>query len=235
MNKYSYVLFDLDGTLTDSGPGIMNASRRALAHFGIDETDEKKLRLFVGPPLDKSFIERYGFSEKEAWEAIGKFREYYNVTGIFENSVYPGIPELLSGLRARGIVTAIASSKPQVLIHRVLEHFDLEKYFDVIVGCELDGTRSTKSEVVKEVLLQLADIAAGRNMATPSEGASGADHNSIIEKCVMVGDRSYDAEGSHAFGIPCIGVLYGYGTREEIEASGADYIAETVEDIAKFI
>ena len=112
MQKYKFLLFDLDGTITDSGPGIMEAAHRALLAHNIEEADEKRLRLFVGPPLDKSFMERYGFSETQAWEAVGYFREYYNKTGVFENSVYPGFEKLLKELKDAGYVLAIASSKP---------------------------------------------------------------------------------------------------------------------------
>ena len=220
MRKFDYILFDLDGTVTDSGPGIMKAASIALESFGIKENDEKKLRLFVGPPLDKSFMERYNFSEEDAWKAIGAFRDYYNETGVYENSVYPGIEDLLKELKKNGYTIAIASSKPQNLIHIVLSHFHIEEYFDVIVGCELDGTRSDKAEVIKEVLRQLGELDASRD---------------ILSRTVMIGDRCYDVAGAHAFSLPCIGVLYGYGTREEMKEAGADYVAETPEDILKLV
>ena len=221
MDKYRFLLFDLDGTVTDSGPGIMNAAQIALSRYNIEEADSERLRLFVGPPLDKSFMERYGFSEEQAWEAIGYFREYYNKTGIFENSVYPGMDNLLKELKEAGYVLAIASSKPIVLIHRVLGHFDIDKYFDVVVGCELDGTRSKKSEVIEEVIRQLSELALERGLPE------------VKELSIMIGDRCYDVEGAHSFGLPCVGVLYGYGSREEMEEAGADYITETVETLGK--
>ena len=234
MHKYQFILFDLDGTVTDSGPGIMNAARRALLRYNIEDADPERLRLFVGPPLDKSFIERYGFSEEDAWKAIGYFREYYNDKGIFENSVYPGMEELLSGLKERGYTVAIASSKPQVMIHKVLGHFDIEKYFDVIVGCELDGTRSTKSEVVQEVLSQLATLAVEKGLFTEKDTIDTEPAESVKQHAIMIGDRCYDAEGAHALGLPCIGILYGYGSREEMEQAKADYILETVKDLENF-
>ncbi len=221
MDKYRFLLFDLDGTVTDSGPGIMNAAQIALSRYNIEEADSERLRLFVGPPLDKSFMERYGFSEEQAWEAIGYFREYYNKTGIFENSVYPGMDNLLKELKEAGYVLAIASSKPIVLIHRVLGHFDIDKYFDVVVGCELDGTRSKKSEVIEEVIRQLSELALERGLPE------------VKELSIMIGDRCYDVEGAHSFGMPCVGVLYGYGSREEMEEAGADYITETVETLGE--
>jgi phosphoglycolate phosphatase len=221
MDKYRFLLFDLDGTVTDSGPGIMNAAQIALSRYNIEEADSERLRLFVGPPLDKSFMERYGFSEEQAWEAIGYFREYYNKTGIFENSVYPGMDNLLKELKEAGYVLAIASSKPIVLIHRVLGHFDIDKYFDVVVGCELDGTRSKKSEVIEEVIRQLSELALERGLPE------------VKELSIMIGDRCYDVEGAHSFGMPCVGVLYGHGSREEMEEAGADYITETVETLGE--
>ena len=234
MHKYHFLLFDLDGTVTDSGPGIMNAARRALLRYNIEEADTERLRLFVGPPLDKSFMERYGFSEEDAWKAIGYFREYYNDKGVFENSVYPGMEELLSDLRDKGYTVAIASSKPQVMIHKVLDHFDIAKYFDVIVGCELDGTRSTKSEVVQEVLSQLTDLAREQGLFA-GEDKSQTDATELVKQhAIMIGDRCYDAEGAHALGLPCIGILYGYGSRDEMEQAKADYILETVKDLENF-
>ena len=234
MHKYQYLLFDLDGTITDSGPGIMNAARRALLRYDIEETDLARLKLFVGPPLDKSFMERYGFSEEDAWKAIGYFREYYNDIGVFENSVYPGIEELLADLRDRGYLVAIASSKPQVMIHKVLNHFDIDKYFDVIVGCELDGTRSSKSEVVQEVLTQLGNLAVEKGFIDAEPDSVEQRIEAVKKHGIMIGDRCYDVEGAHALGLPCIGILYGYGTREEMEKANADYILETVKDLEKF-
>ncbi len=252
MHKYKFLLFDLDGTVTDSGPGIMEAARRALLAHNIEEADEQRLRLFVGPPLDKSFIERYGFSEEQAWDAIGAFRAYYNDKGVYENSVYPGMDTLLSNLKAAGYVVAIASSKPQVLIHKVLAHFDIDKYFDVVVGCELDGTRSNKAEVIEEVLRQLSEIAEGMGleggdaaadeMAHDVMSAGGLVHGGhknahafVMSHSIMIGDRSYDVVGAHAFDLPCIGVLYGYGSRQEFQDAGADYICETVEDLGNYL
>jgi phosphoglycolate phosphatase len=234
MHKYQFLLFDLDGTVTDSGPGIMNAAHRALLAYNIEEADRERLRLFVGPPLDKSFMERYGFSEEDAWKAVAVFREYYNVTGIFENSVYPGIEEMLKSLKERGYILAIASSKPQIMIHRVLKHFDIEKYFDVIVGCELDGTRSSKSEVVTEVLSQLSNLAKERNLVNPHEMGDTDIISQIRMNAVMIGDRFYDVEGAHALELPCIGILYGYGSRQEMEDAKADFIFETVKDLENF-
>ena len=144
------ILFDLDGTLTDSAPGITRCVQYALRHFGIDEPDLKKLECFVGPPLKEMFMEYAGFSESQAEEAVAKYRERYTEKGIFENAVYEGIPELLQLCRDRGRVLGVASSKPQVFVEQILEHFDLRQYFEVVVGAELDGTRTDKAEVIEE-------------------------------------------------------------------------------------
>ena len=143
------ILFDLDGTLTDSAPGITRCVQYALRHFGIDEPDLKKLECFVGPPLKEMFMEYAGFSESQAEEAVAKYRERYTEKGIFENGVYEGIPELLQLCRDRGRVLGVASSKPQVFVEQILEHFDLRQYFEVVVGAELDGTRTDKAEVIE--------------------------------------------------------------------------------------
>lgn len=226
MKRYKYILFDLDGTLTDSGPGIMNAVQYALSSYGIEETEYEKLRLFIGPPLDKSFMERYGFSREKAFEGIARFREYYTDKGIYENNVYEGIPELLQRLKDDGRILAIASSKPLVQVHRVLSHFDIDKYFDVVMGCELDGTRSAKDEVIEEVL---------RLLATCEDQEHPLDPKFIKENTVMVGDRSYDAEGAKKHNLPCIGVLYGYGNRKEFEDAGVKTIAASVNELDKML
>lgn len=214
MKKYQTILFDLDGTLTDSGPGIMNAVTYALHHYGIEVEDRASLHRFIGPPLVDSFQEFYGFSPEKAREATATFREYYNVKGIFENEPYEGILPLLAELQAAGRKVIMATSKPEKMALRVAEHFDFAKYFDVLAGAAMDETRTTKSEVLAYALAQAdADPAA----------------------TVMVGDRKFDVEGAKAFGLDSIGVLYGYGPREELEAAGADYIAPTVADLHRLL
>lgn len=206
------ILFDLDGTLTDSGPGITRCVQYALHHFGIDEPDLQKLECFVGPPLKEMFMEYAGFDEKQAEEAVAKYRERYTEKGIFENTVYEGIPEILSRCREKGRVLAVASSKPQVYVEQILEHFNLRQYFEVVVGAELDGTRTKKAEVIEEALRQL-----------------GCEKNR--QKVLMVGDRFHDVEGAAACGLQCIGVAYGYGGKEELKKAGAVYVANTVQDL----
>lgn len=213
-----YVLFDLDGTLTESGPGIMNAAKIALNHFGIEENNVENLHKFVGPPLTESFGQRYGMNEADTQEAIAVFRKYYNVTGIYENSVFEGIQEMLQQLKSNGLLLSIASSKPRPMIDIVVDHFDIRKYFDVIVGCELDGTRSQKKEVVDEVIRLFGEH-------------SGDD--AVLEHSIMVGDRMYDVNGARECGLECIGVTYGYGTRQELHEAGAAYIVDSVNELGE--
>ena len=206
------ILFDLDGTITDSAEGITKSVQYALEHFGIDEPDLKKLRSFVGPPLKEQFMKHANLSDKQAETAISLYRERYVKTGIYENKVYDGIESVLRLLKAKGKILGVASSKPTIYVKQVLEHFNLAQYFTVIGGSELDGTRIEKYEVIEYVLEML-------NMQ--DERA----------KVLMVGDRAYDVEGALQCGIQCIGVAYGYGGIYELETAGAIYIAQTVEDL----
>ena len=213
-----YLLFDLDGTLTDPGAGITACVRYALQAFGIEETDQAKLEKFIGPPLQDSFMNFYGFDDEQANAAVAKYRERFQDTGIFENEVYEGIPKMLRTLQSKGFFLAVASSKPQVFVERIMDHFDLRKYFKVIVGSELDGTRGSKEEVVQEALNQLfayKPIQKGQ--------------------VYMIGDRSFDVEGARAQGIESVGVTYGYGGMEELKAAKADYIVRSVEELEKFL
>lgn len=211
------VLFDLDGTVTDSGQGIMNSVQYALDRFGIRNPDRAVLRRFVGPPLDDSFMRFYGFSQEEARKAVQYYREYYSAGGIFENALYEGIEETLRQLKSCGCRVYLATSKPQVFSEQILEHFGLMPFFNGIVGSFLDGTRVNKAEVVEEALRQ-----------------AGIDGNNRAS-AVMVGDREYDIHGAHEHGISAIGVLYGYGSREELEEAGADWLVRTPEDILSIV
>lgn len=213
--KYDIFFFDLDGTITDSSLGITNSVMYALKKYGILENDRSKLYKFIGPPLDISFRDYYGFSEKKAWEAVGYYREYYKDRGIFENRVYDGFEEMLTQLKAAGKRMVVATSKPEVFARRIIEYFRLDKYFDYVAGMELDGGRGTKAEVIRYAL-EMCGIGDKR-------------------KVLMVGDRMHDVTGAKIAGIDCLGVLYGFGTREELEDAGADAIAETPEDILKYI
>lgn len=206
------VLFDLDGTLTDSAPGITNSLSRALAYFGIQEEPQNLLR-FIGPPLNESLPEHYGFTPEQTVKAVEVFREYFVEKGWLENAPYPGVPELLGDLKAAGLRLMVATSKPEVQAVRVLKHFGLAEYFDLICGAPAgneDGAR--KADVVRRAL----------QFSEPSS-------------TIMVGDRKYDILGAQENGIPCIGVLYGYGSREELEGAGASFIAEDLEALKNLL
>ena len=206
------ILFDLDGTLTDSGPGIMRSVQYALEKMGRPVVDLQALRCFVGPPLKEQFMAYAGFDDGEALEAIRYYRERYMDKGMFENEVYPGIEDILKLLVDRGRILAVASSKPEVYVRQILDHFGLSGYFREIVGAELDG-RTSKSEVIEEALRRLG-------MST---------HRQAV---LMVGDRDYDVIGAHHCGLQCIGVAYGYGSREELKKAGAAYVADSVSCLA---
>lgn len=214
MRKYETVLFDLDGTLTESGEGIINSAVYALKKFGI-EPEMSQMGKFLGPPLKDSFRDFYGFSEEKCVEAVKYYREYYTTKGIFENKVYEGVEDCLKALKSAGLKLAVATSKPQVFAVTILEHFHLAEYFDFIGGAELDGTRSVKAEVITHTLKNC-----------------GADD---LSKVIMVGDRKHDVLGAKALGMDCIGVLYGYGSREELESAGAVFIADTPMAVANYV
>lgn len=210
-----YLLFDLDGTLTDSMEGIANSVLYALEHFGIHEEDMQKVRSFIGPPLKDTFMNAYGFDEKKADEAVEKYREYFSAKGLLENAVYPGIPELLAELKAAGKTLLVATSKPTVYSRRILEHFDLMKYFSDVQGSNLDGSRAKKDEVIEYVL----------------------EENGISDRsaAVMIGDRKHDVLGGKKCGLDTVGVLYGFGSRQELEAAGAEEIAEDVVNLGRIL
>ena len=206
------ILFDLDGTLTDSGEGIINCATLALRHFGLPIPSYADMRTFVGPPLRDSFI-RFGVPADQADEAIQVYRSRYIPTGMFENTPYPGIRELLEKLRAEGYTLYVATSKPEEMSVTILEKFDLAKYFHRICGASIDSSRSTKDAVIAYLL--------------ESSGAK--------EDMVMVGDTKYDILGAKAHGIPAIGVGWGYGKVEEMEEAGAVGIAQTMDELIGLI
>lgn len=207
-----YVLFDLDGTVTDSQIGIMNSIEYALESYGIRVEDRSQLRPWLGPPLKESLMKYYGFDEAKALEGVVRYREYFDRQGIFENAPYPQMHELLQKLCDRGYRLLLATSKPEVAAKRIMEHFDLEKYFTYIGGATLDDSRVRKGDVIRYVL----------------ETCGVED----LSEAVMVGDRENDVQGGHENGLLVIGVLYGYGTREELTAAGADALAESVMSVA---
>ena len=212
---YGTVFFDLDGTLTDPGEGITNSVAYALEHFGIHTADKKSLECFIGPPLVDSFTEFYGFSKAEAQEAVGVYREYFSEGGLFENRLYGGVPEMLGTLKSAGLHLAVATSKPHVFAERILDRFGLSGYFDFTAGSELDGTRTAKGEVIAYAL----ERAGIRN-------PSGV---------LMVGDRRHDAEGAAQNHMDCAGVLYGYGSRGELEQAGVKYLVAAPDELCPIL
>ena len=212
---YQTVLFDLDGTLTDPGIGITNSVACALEKYGIRTADRSELYKFIGPPLQDSFEMFYGFSTKDARRAVEYYREYYKDKGIYENKLYEGIDTLLQLLRDAGRTLLVATSKPEKFARQILDHFAISHYFTYIAGANMDETRSKKSEVINYAL----------------EAGKIQDRSTAV----MVGDREYDIAGAKQAGIDSIGVLFGYGSRQELEAAGADHIAEQPGDIGPII
>lgn len=213
---YNTILFDLDGTLTDPKEGITRCVQYALKSFGIEEPDINNLTRFIGPPLKDSFMEYYGFDEDKSKVAIEKYRERFSTVGVFENGVYDGIKDMLEELRKMGKILAIATSKPEIYAEKILEKYELRSYFKVVVGSELDGTRSNKADVIQEVFKQLR-LTEEEKLGT-----------------IMVGDRKHDIAGAKACGIHSIGVRFGYAEEDELRLAGAEYIVENVNQLKNF-
>lgn len=211
---YKYIFFDLDGTLTDSKPGICKSVQHALTYFGIKVDDLDSLTPFVGPPLRESFRDFYGFDAEKAELAVKVYRERYSTVGLFENELYEGIDDLCRELKENGKILLVASSKPAVFISQILEHFDILKYFDIVVGSELDGTRDSKIEVINECFNQLS-----------------AKTTYELSECVMVGDRKFDIDASNELSMPNIGVSYGFGSYEELSEHKACVICKSVSEL----
>lgn len=213
--KFEYILFDLDGTLTDPAIGITNSVMYALKKYGIEVSDRKELYKFIGPPLWDSFENYCGFSKEEANTAVEYYREHYRDIGLFENSVYHGCEDLLKKLRDHDKKLIVATSKPEVFAKQILEHFDIAKYFTFIAGSSLDGTIVKKGDVIRYAL----------------KSCNIKDFSKVI----MIGDREYDVIGAKEVGISSMGVLYGYGSRDELEQAGADFIVSAVGDIGEIV
>ncbi len=211
---YQYLLFDLDGTLTDPYEGITKCFQVALSAFGVEESQEN-LKKVIGPPLIDAFMEFYGFSREQGELAVAKYRERFSRVGLFENQVYEGIPETLEALQKTGKTLCLATAKPEVFAKRILEKFELDKYFPVVVGAELDGTRNYKHEVIAEVLRKLG--------------------NPPSKEVLMIGDRKQDVEGAKACGIDVLGLRFGYAEPGELESAGCQVYAETVEEMKKYL
>ena len=213
---YQAILFDLDGTLTDSGEGIMRSVQYALEKMGKPESDLSKLRVFVGPPLKEQFMAYAHLSEEEAVRAVAFYRERFAVTGIYENALYEGVPQLLMRLLAQGCRLGVASSKPEKFVRIVLSYFDIEKYFSVVVGSYMDGRRSKKAEVIEEAVRQL-----------------GLEDRR--EDVLMVGDTSFDIIGAASCGIPSAAVTYGYGSEASLIEAAPSFIASSPRELGDII
>lgn len=213
--KYKYILFDLDGTLTDPKIGITKSVQFALLKKDIIVESLDDLETFIGPPLIDSFMTYFDFTKEEAIKAVEDYREYFSVKGIFENTVYSGIESLLKNLKKQEVKLAVATSKPTVFANQVLEHFELDKFFDLVIGSNLDGSHIDKDEIVSTVIKKL-------NILDTS-------------KAIMIGDREYDIMGGKKNNMDTIGVLYGYGIGNEIEKANPTHIVKTVREIEKYL
>ena len=213
--SYKYILLDLDGTVTDSAEGVINSVAYSLEKLGYPVEDKSTLMKFIGPPLTESFKDFYNFDEDTIELGVKYYREYYTDNGIFENRLYDGIKELLKTLKENGKTVILATSKPEGYAKRILEHFNVSQYFDLIAGSTFDAERNTKTDVLKYALKE-----------------SGIED---LGTAVMVGDRKHDIIGAHDVGLACAAILYGYGNETEFKEYGADFIVDTVKDLEKFL
>lgn len=206
------IFFDLDGTLTDSGEGIMNCAELAIRHFGLPLPDLATMKSFVGPPLRDSFL-RVGVAEENVEEAVAVFRSRYTTVGIYENHPYPGVEAMLQALREQGHQLCVATSKPEPMALEVLRHFHLISYFDTVCGATLDGSRDTKSDVISHLLKTVPKT----------------------DQTIMIGDTEFDVLGAASHGIPTIGVTWGYGSEDSMRKAGAIAIAHTMEELPELL
>lgn len=208
----------MDGTVLESGPGVMKTMRHTLAQFGIDEPTDEPLRKCIGPPLKESFKNFYNLSDGDIKKALKIFSDYYEKNGLFDSYIYPGMAELFAILKKAGLKLYIASSKPEIYIKKILEHNKIDCYFDFVGGADLQEIRVQKEEIIQYIIDECGlkeEIEAGR--------------------VIMVGDRKFDIEGAAHFGIKTIGVLFGYGTKEELESYGAIACAKDAKELEKLI
>ena len=209
------ILFDLDGTIINSFLGITRCVQYALRSKGIYVENLEDLEEYIGPPLKQTFQKNYDFSDEETIDLIQKYRERFDVTGIFENELYPGVEQTLLHLKERGYPLVLASSKPETACERILEKHGLLSCFDEVVGATLDGRISTKEQVLKEVFRRI-----GSN--DPKD-------------YVLIGDTIYDVEGANKVGMDCIGVSYGFGKAEDLEHAGAVSICRDLEEVERVV
>lgn len=212
----NYLLFDLDGTLTESGEGIIRSVQYALDKLGIKENNTEQLRRFIGPPLVDSFMRHYGFPKEKALEAVEIYRERYGKTGIFENALYPGVEEMLQKLKSHGFILTVASSKPEHYVRQIIDYFKLTTYFDEIVGATMDGKRLTKTHVIDEALRRL-------------------DLFERKEEILMIGDTEHDIRGAREFGIHCVVVTYGYGDPDKVRVEEPYKIVDSAEELTDYL
>ncbi len=210
---FKYVLFDLDGTLTDSARGIKNCIKYSCERMNLTIPSEEVLDTFLGPPLAEKYAEVFNLSKIDAQRAVDIYRERFAPIGLFENDVYEGVFEMLENLKKAGCILGVATSKPEIYARKILDHFDLTKYFDVLVGSDLVGGKHDKTDVLKEALFKM----------------------NPTEKAVMVGDRCFDIESARLLSVISLAVTYGYGTDEEIEAAKPDFVANTPFEVTDII
>lgn len=209
--NYDYIFFDLDGTLSDSAPGIVNSVVYALTEMGTEITDRQQLKKFVGPPLPESFSQYFGYTPEQITQAVTHFRAYFQERGILENTMYTGADLMLQALSDAGKILIVATSKPEPFARVILNRYGIDRYFRYIAGCRIDETRTGKDEVIAYALNECG-------ISDPS-------------RVVMVGDRSHDVIGARKNGIDCIGVLFGYGDRQELESAGALGTVESFDEL----
>lgn len=224
--RKKYILLDLDGTLTDSSEGITKSVQYALEKMGITENYMAVLKRYIGPPLNESFTRFHGLSDEDSLKAVAYYRERYADTGLYENKLFDGIKEFLAGLKKEGYIVALATCKPEIYVPTILKHFDIEQYFDVAVGSELEGgKRRHKDDVIEEVISQIIKL----------KDIPATDIYDVKADAIMIGDRKDDVLGAKDAGIESIGLRYGFAEADELENAGADYILENVEDILPFL
>lgn len=214
MSSFKYILFDFDGTLTDSSEGIFKSLTYAFESYGHGTPSDDLLKKFIGPPLYHSFTLYCGFDDKHAWEMTDKYRERYRKIGYLESRLYDGVTETLKALKEQGYILATASSKPLHFVDQICENLKIKQYFDFLGGTEFDNTSESKATVIENAMKNL--------------GAG-------LDNTLMIGDRLFDIEGAHQVGIPCCAVLYGFGNREEFEEYNAEYIVEKAEEIIEIV